>query len=146
MAFDRQGTGLSLLRILLGVFFVFQGLSKLRWFLDSSLLVEQLRGWEHGVAATSTAGRYLRQVAIPYAAIFARLVPAGELATGLALVGGFWTRLFASVAFLMVLNFHVASGTLATYGFLTNGYGLPVLGATLALAVGGTRLPWSLGR
>jgi hypothetical protein len=41
----------------------------------------------------------------------------------------------------MVLNIHVASGALFTYGFLTNGYGLPVLGSTLGLAVGGGRLP-----
>ena len=28
--------------------------------------------------------------------------------------------------------------------FLTSGYGLPVLGSTLGLAVGGIRLPWSV--
>jgi len=27
---------------------------------------------------------------------------------------------------------------------LTNGYGLPVIGSTLGLAVGGVRLPWSV--
>ena len=146
MAIDRQGTGLSLLRILLGVFFVCQGLSKLRWFIDSSLLLQQLNSWEHGVAAGSIGARYLRQVAIPYAAIFARLVPAGEIVSGLSMVLGVWTRLFAFVAFVMVLNIHVASGRIFAYGFLTNAYGLPVLGATLALAIGGLRLPWSIGR
>jgi hypothetical protein len=44
----------------------------------------------------------------------------------------------------MVLNFHVASGALFQYRFLTNGFGLPVLGGLLALAVGGVRLPWSV--
>jgi hypothetical protein len=44
----------------------------------------------------------------------------------------------------MVLNIHIASGAIFTYSFLTNGYGLPVLGATLALAIGGVRLRWSL--
>jgi hypothetical protein len=40
----------------------------------------------------------------------------------------------------MALNFHVASGALFKYSFLTNGYGLPVLGSTLALVfAGGTR-------
>jgi hypothetical protein len=39
----------------------------------------------------------------------------------------------------MALNFHVASGALFQYSFLTNGYGLPVLGSTLALALAGSR-------
>ena len=41
---------------------------------------------------------------------------------------GFWTPVFAFVAFFMVLNFSVASGLIFKYSFLTNGYGLPVLG------------------
>ena len=64
--------------------------------------------------------------------------------SGLALVLGFWTPLFAFVAFFMALNFQIASGALFKYSFLTSGYGLPVLGATLALAIGGVRLPWSI--
>ena len=44
----------------------------------------------------------------------------------------------------MALNFQFASGALLKYSTLTSGYALPVLGATLALAVGGVRLPWSL--
>lgn len=52
--------------------------------------------------------------------------------------------MFAFVAFFMALNFHVASGALFEYGFLTNGYGLPVLGPTFGLGIGGLRLPWSI--
>ena len=37
----------------------------------------------------------------------------------------------------MALNFHIGSGALFKYSFLTNGYGLPVLGSTLALALAG---------
>ena len=44
----------------------------------------------------------------------------------------------------MVLNFHFASGILFEYRYLTNGYGLPVLGGLLALALGGAALPLSL--
>jgi hypothetical protein len=39
----------------------------------------------------------------------------------------------------MALNFQIASGAVFRYSFLTSGYGLPVLGSTLALALGGTR-------
>jgi hypothetical protein len=44
----------------------------------------------------------------------------------------------------MVLNFHFASGVLFRYGFLTNGYALPVLGSLAGLFVHRGRLPWSL--
>jgi len=44
----------------------------------------------------------------------------------------------------MALNFQLASGALMKTSFLTSGYGLPVLGSTLGLSVGGIRLPWSV--
>ena len=53
---------------------------------------------------------------------------------------GFWTPVFASLLFVMALNFQFASGNLLKYAFLTSGYGLPVLGSTLALAIGGVKL------
>jgi uncharacterized membrane protein YphA (DoxX/SURF4 family) len=71
-------------------------------------------------------------------------VPLGEIASGIGLVLGFGTSLFALLAFFMVANFHIAGGTIFHYAFLTNPYGLPVLGGTLALALGGVRLPLSL--
>ena len=81
---------------------------------------------------------------MPGTAIFARLVPLGELCCGAAMIANFQTRVFAFIAFFMALNFHVASGAIFRWSFLTNGYGLPVLGPTLGLAVGGVRLPWSV--
>ena len=83
-------------------------------------------------------------MAIPGAPLFARLVPLGELATGAALVVGCRVQLAAAVALLMVVNFHFASGIVFTYGYLTNGYGLPVLGGLFALAVGGAGLPFGV--
>lgn len=144
MAFDRHGAGLTLLRFLLGVFFLCEGLGKLRWLLDPSLLSQQLATWEHSVPSGSISAQYLQHVASPFAAIFARLVPVAEIGAGVAMIVGFWTALFAFLAFVMVVNFHIASGAIFRYGFLTNGYGLPVLGGTLALALGGVRLPWSI--
>ena len=137
MAIDRQGTALSILRICIGVFFIFEGLGKIRWFTDTSLLAAQLAGWLQAVPAGSWSHLYLERIALPYSTIFARLVPLGEITSGAAMVAGFWTPFFALVAFFMALNFHVAGGTLFKYSFLTNGYGLPVLGSTLALALAG---------
>ena len=144
MAIDRQGIGLSILRIGIGTFFIFEGLGKIRWFTDTWLLAGQLAGWLHAVPAGSWSHAYLERV-MPSTTLFARLVPLGEITSGAAMVAGFWTPFFALVAFFMALNFQLASGALFKYSILTSGYGLPVLGSTLALAVGGVRLPWSLG-
>jgi len=144
MAIDRQGTGLALLRVFIGVFFIFEGLGKIRWFLNTGPLASMFSSWLQAAAPGSTSDWYLRHIAMPGLSVFARLVPLGEITSGVALVLGFWTPVFAFVAFVMALNFQIASGAVFKYSFLTSGYGLPVLGATLALALGGVRLPWSL--
>jgi uncharacterized membrane protein YphA (DoxX/SURF4 family) len=133
--------GLRVLAIFLGVFLIFEGLGKLAWFTDSAPLYGVLQGWLKD--APPTTRWYLETFAIPGVPMFARLVPLGELSAGAALLLGFWTRLAAAAVFVMVLNFHVASGAIFQYRFLTNGFGLPVLGGLLALALGGGRLPWS---
>jgi uncharacterized membrane protein YphA (DoxX/SURF4 family) len=141
---NRQGTALAVLRICIGVFFVFEGLGKIRWFVDSSILSGQLAGWHAALAAGSISANYLERFAMPGAVYFARLVPLGELSCGIALVGGIWTPAAAFIAFLMALTFQIASGAVFHYSFLSSGYGLPVLGSTLALVLGGRGLPWSL--
>jgi uncharacterized membrane protein YphA (DoxX/SURF4 family) len=123
---------------------VFVGIGKLRWLTDPSILAGRFADWNQAAAAGSVSAWYLSRIAVPGLSIFARLVPLGEICGGLALVVGLWTPLVAFLAFFMVLNIHVASGALFKYSFLTNGYGLPVLGSTLALAIGGVRLPWSV--
>jgi uncharacterized membrane protein YphA (DoxX/SURF4 family) len=142
VAANREGAGLAALRLALGVFMLFEGLGKLNWLVDSTPLRDQLQSWLQ--TAWSANRWYLSHVAIPGAGIFARLVVSGETACGLALILGTYTRLAATLGLLMVLNFHFASGAMFQYRFLTNGYGLPVLGSLLALAIGGGRLPLSL--
>jgi uncharacterized membrane protein YphA (DoxX/SURF4 family) len=141
-ASGAAATGLRTLSIFLGVFLIFEGLGKLAWFGDSGPLSGALQAWLKDAPPASRW--YLETVAIPGVPMFARLVPFGEIIGGAALMAGFWTRVAACAAFLMVLNFHVASGAIFQYRFLTNGFGLPVLGALLALAIGGSRLPWSI--
>jgi uncharacterized membrane protein YphA (DoxX/SURF4 family) len=146
MAIDRRAAGLTVLRICIGVFFVFEGLNKIRWFANPAILWNQLNAWQTSLPGDSWSARYLTKIALPYSAYFARLVPLGELVSGAAMVFGIWTPLFGFIAFFMAVNFEFASGSFIKYAWLTNPYGLPVLGATLALAVGGTRLPLSLRR
>jgi uncharacterized membrane protein YphA (DoxX/SURF4 family) len=139
---NRQALGLTLLRWCLGVFFLFQALGKLGWFASSATLVALLNEWRGTVGPLSRA--YLDTICLPGAEVFARLVPLGELAVATALLLGGYTRLAAFLAMLMVLNFHFASGVMFQYSYLTNAYGLPVLGGLLALAVGGASLPLSV--
>ena len=144
MTIDRQGFGLVVTRVFVGTFFLFEGIGKISWFGDSSILAMQFARWLQAAPPGSTSRWYLEHVAIPWTGFFARLVPLGEMSSGLALIFGVWTPLFACVAFFMAVNFHIAGNTLFRYSFLTNGYGLPVLGSTLGLTIGGIRLPWSL--
>ncbi len=95
MAMDRQGAGLAIIRMSIGVFFIFEGLGKWRWLTDSSILANQLAGWQHAVAPGSPSAVYLERVAIPFVGVFARLVPLAELCSGIALVVGFWTPFVA---------------------------------------------------
>ena len=134
-----SGAGaLRALSVAMGVFLLFMGSSKLGWFLDSGPLIAELQGWRGTAPAISRA--YV-DLLLPGAPIFARVVVLAELTAGAALVAGFRVRFAAGLALLMILNFHVASGIIFTFGYLTNGYGLPVVGSLLALALGGRNLP-----
>jgi uncharacterized membrane protein YphA (DoxX/SURF4 family) len=142
--FNRQLTGFTVLRLCIGLFFLFAGIGKVRWLINSGILAGQFEGWLQASGAGSITHRYLTTIAIPYVWLWARLVPLGELGCGIALLAGFRTSIAAAIALFMVLNYHLGSGMLFRYELLTNGYGLPVIGSTLALAFGGVRLPWSV--
>ncbi len=137
-------TGLRVLSVLLGVFILFMGIGKIGWLTDSSPLLSLLQEWLDSARPVNRS--YLEWVAIPGAPVFARLVVLGELSVGIALLAGVQVRLAALVMLLMVLNFHFASDVLLHYSYLTNAYGLPVLGGLLALVLGGVRLPFSVAR
>jgi uncharacterized membrane protein YphA (DoxX/SURF4 family) len=139
-----QAWGLTALRLCLGVFFLFEAISKLGWFTSSAVLRSRLTEWAETVPAISRA--YITNICLPGAEVFARIVPLGEFSVALAFLLGGYTRLAAILALLMVLNFHFASGVMFEYSYLTNGYGPPVLGGLLALAIGGVGLPLSVKR
>jgi uncharacterized membrane protein YphA (DoxX/SURF4 family) len=141
----RGALGLRLLAIMLGVFFLGMCSTKLAWFLDSSILLNKFQ-MIFLPKAPPIVRWYLETVCIPGAPLFARLVPLGELAAGLALVAGFWPRMAATVALLMVLNFHFATSAFWSVDFLRDGTGLPVLGGLLVLALNGARLPFSVSK
>lgn len=140
---QRADVGLRVLSMLLGVFLLLMGMDKLGWLADSAALRDRLLKWL--VTAPRVSRFYLEHFALPGAPVFARLVVIGEAASGIALILGVRVRLAAAMALFMVVNFHVAAGVIFDLGYLTNGYGPPVLGGLLALAIGGARLPFSVG-
>jgi uncharacterized membrane protein YphA (DoxX/SURF4 family) len=141
-AANAGAIGMRVLSLLLGVFVTFMGIDKLDWLTDTGPLSGLFYEW---LAAAPPASRwYLEHIAIPGLPLFARAVPLAELAVGAALVAGYRVRVAALVMLFMVLNFHFASDVLFHYSYLINAYGPPVMGGLLALAIGGTRLPWGL--
>ena len=136
--------GLRVLAVMLGVFFIAMSVSKIGWITDSGILLQKFQVFLQ--KAPPSVRWYLETVCIPGAPIFARLVPLGECSLGVALIVGFWTRMAAIVAFLMVLNFHFATSAFWSADFLRDGTGLPVLGGLLAIAISGSRLPFSVSR
>ena len=135
---------LRVLGVAIGLFFLFNGLDKRTWFLDSSILSERLDGWVENAAPS--VRWYIETLAAPGIPLFARLVPLAELLAGAALIVGFWTRLAAFLALMMVVNFDFARGMFHSGEFLTDGVGFPVVGGLLALTIAGARLPFSLSK
>ena len=133
---------LRILSVMMGVFLVCMGLTKIDWLMDGGILARLLQEWRG--TARPLARWYLDTIAIPGVLVFARLVLFAELVAGAALILGVRVRLAAFLSLLMVLNFHVASDLVFDYSYLTNPYGLPVLGGLLALSLAGTRLPFSV--
>ncbi len=134
--------GLVAARLALGVFFLFEGWDKLPWVLHPDMLASILSRW--AAEGSSLSRWYVHTLCLPGVPVFARLIFFGEVAAGLALIFGLWTRTTAIILILLVLNIHLAHNTLLQYSFLSKGDGLPVLGGLMALAIGGAKLPLSI--
>jgi uncharacterized membrane protein YphA (DoxX/SURF4 family) len=139
---SRERIALFIVRIALGIFFIFEGWDKLPWMTNPGLLANALHKWAD--AGVPISRWYIETLLLPGVQVFARLVFVGEVAAGLALFFGVWVRPAAILTFLMVLNIHFAHSSIFQYGFLSKGDGLPILGGLLALAVAGNNLPLSL--
>jgi uncharacterized membrane protein YphA (DoxX/SURF4 family) len=136
----NSGMGLRVLAVCLGVFFLAMAANKIGWITNGNLLLERFQRWAPN--ARPWVRWYLETIAIPGAPVFARLVPLAEFSTAIALIFGIWPRLAAALALLMVLNFHFATASFWSWEFLRDGTGPPVIGALLAIAIGGIRMPW----
>jgi uncharacterized membrane protein YphA (DoxX/SURF4 family) len=92
----------AVVRILTGVLFLAEGLSKITGGF--------VRGEFAGVARRMAAEtfpfwkRFLEAVVLPHPAVFAWLIGVGELAVGVALIAGFRTRIASAAGALLMLS------------------------------------------
>lgn len=136
-----QAASLTIIRICVGMFIFFFGFDKAWWLLDSTPLLTQLSSW---LTDAPPISRWYLERMMPGAPVFARVLPSGLMLGGFALVLGFWTRMAAALALLMVLSLQLAAGSMFRYPYLSDPGGLPVVGALVALIVGAGKLPLSL--
>jgi uncharacterized membrane protein YphA (DoxX/SURF4 family) len=127
---------LVVLRLLAGVFFIFEGWDKASWVTNPGQLTTILQRWSETAGPPSRW--YLEHIAIPGAPVFGPAVFFGEIGAGLAFRFGLWTRAIALATIFMVLNIHFAHDALFHVSFLSRGDGLPVIGAcSLSLSEAG---------
>jgi uncharacterized membrane protein YphA (DoxX/SURF4 family) len=126
----------------IGIFFVAMGAQKIEWLFNSGPLMQRFEQWIP--TASSTALWYLDTIAIPGVDVFARLVPIAEICAGVALIVGLLTRVTATLALIMVINFHLATSAFYSQDVLRDGTGPVLLAGLLALAIGAKDLPLSI--
>lgn len=98
------------LRVFLGVIFILTDLGKLT---RGDPFSAEMLGFLHGVTTRRASAPYLhfvQQVVIPHASLFSYLVMTGELVAAISLLTGTLTRVGATIAMLLFLNFMLAKG------------------------------------
>jgi uncharacterized membrane protein YphA (DoxX/SURF4 family) len=129
-----QILAIAILRTCVGIFMFFYGFDKASWLLDATPLVTQLSTW---LVDAPPASRWYLERIIPGAPVFARTVPLAAMISGIALTFGLWTRIAAAVSLVAVLSLQVGAGSMFRYAYLMDGTGVPLIGALLALMIGG---------
>jgi uncharacterized membrane protein YphA (DoxX/SURF4 family) len=130
---------LAFLRVAAGLSLIGPGLHKLGWFTHPTL-EPKLAAWAAHTPSALVA-KYLA-IVTPHHSVLARLVVVGELGLGSLLVLGLLTPLAALLAFVMVLNFHFASGQtfVVDYVFGQSGLVYLLVFPVLSLGRAGTSL------
>ena len=121
----------AFLRIVIGVFFIAQGLNKLDWYTTSEFLRTSLD--RYSLNASPATVWYQKHIAYPGIEAWSRLIPTGEMLIGIALILGLLTRAALIGAIALVLNYHLTNGSLFTLAFLSNPYALVILSCLLFL-------------
>jgi uncharacterized membrane protein YphA (DoxX/SURF4 family) len=124
---------LALLRIAAGLSLLGPGIQKLGWFSSAEPLQKIFTTW-----AASTHPLIPKYVALvqPHAGVLSKVVVLGELGLGGLLLIGFLTPVAALLAFVMVMQFHFASGSMFEAKYVLGQNGLVFLMMFLVLFAG----------
>ncbi len=130
---DRGITIVIIARILLGLFWLDHGISKLEsgWLTQDKLSIRMTKS---SLTAPAYAKPYIKYVLKPAAPVIQRLVLFGEIAVGLAFVLGFWTKPATWGAIFMLLNFKFVEGRLLSWGAFGEGTLFPLMAAMVLAA------------
>ena len=122
---------IAFLRIVVGLFFLGQGINKLDWYASSEFLRTSLDRYAQN--APSFTLWYQNHVAYPGIEVWARMIPTGEMLIGIALILGLLTAPTLFVALALVLNYHLANGSLFSNGLIYNPFGLLLISNLIVL-------------
>jgi uncharacterized membrane protein YphA (DoxX/SURF4 family) len=123
---------IGFLRIVLGLYILAHGINKVDWFRSSEFMRTELQSY---AADPHQAVQWVQhRIVLPYAEIWARAIPAGEMLIGAALIAGFLARTALGISVFMVLLYHVADGKLFTPQFVTDPTAMLLAAVLTALA------------
>jgi uncharacterized membrane protein YphA (DoxX/SURF4 family) len=106
------------LRIVIGIYFLAHGINRVDWFSSSEFLRAELKQYE---ANPHPAAQWVQKhVADPYVEIWARVIPAGAMLFGAALIAGFLSRTALIVSIVLTLLYHTVKGTVFSPLFITD--------------------------
>ena len=122
---------IAFLRIVVGLFFLGQGINKLDWYATSEFLRTSVDRYAQN-APTVTAW-YQNHVAYPGIEVWTRMIPTGEMLIGVALILGLLTLPTLIIALALVINYLLANGTLFSISLISNPFGLLLLSSLVVL-------------
>ena len=139
MVMKHSNVQILILRLVLGVLFLFAGAGKVSdgWLTNEQPLQKSLDGYHQRAAGIQLT--YLDNVALPHTALWAKLMAIGETAVGISLLLGLLTRFSSLVGLFMVFNFHAANGNLFSLNFFQSAWAALIVASFLIvyLAKGG---------
>lgn len=134
---ELRNVQVFLLRLALAGLFLHLGFEKYAdgWLHTPQPLADDLASYR--AHATGAQLAYLDAVAIPYEALWAKLMTIGEFAVGVSLLLGLLARLGSCAGIVMVLNFHAANGNLFSVNMIASPWAALLLAGLLVTLLAG---------
>ncbi|MBS4027232.1 MAG: DoxX family protein [Ignavibacteriales bacterium] len=133
------------LRLAVALTFLEIGYSKIEegWLTSDTHLQKSLSGYHDN--ARGLQKTFLEKVSIPLSAVWSPLIALGEIALGISLFIGLFTRLSTMTGLIMVLIFHLTNGNLFSFrDFIGSAWGIMTCVSLLVLFLTRSGYRWGL--